>query len=116
MAVAQTGLSHEQAQAAGFESVTFERTSRSRGGHYPGSSPLHTRIVVDRLTRRLLGAQILGREGVAGRIDVFATALCRRLTVQEVYDLDLAYAPPFGPVYDPVLEICGRAARELDSA
>ncbi len=112
-AVARTGLTLDEARAAGFAAVEFARAGRTRAAYYPGGQSLHTRIVVDRQTQRLLGAQMLGVEGVAGRIDLFAAALCRRLTVQEVYDLDLAYAPPFGPVYDPVLEICGRAAVEL---
>jgi hypothetical protein len=56
---------------------------------------------------------MVGQEGVAGRIDVFAAALFGRMTVDDVYHLDLAYSPPFGPVYDPVIEICGRAGLEL---
>ena len=111
--VAQTGLTVEQARAAGYDAAVFVRQSRSRAGYYPGGSPLKTRIVVDRHTRRLLGAQMLGKEGVAGRIDVFAAALFGRMTVDDVYNLDLAYAPPYGPVYDPVIEICGRAGMEL---
>ncbi len=69
--------------------------------------------MVDRTTRRLLGAQILSREGVAERIDVFATALFNRMSIDEIYDLDLAYVPPYGPVYDPVIDICGHAILKL---
>jgi NADPH-dependent 2,4-dienoyl-CoA reductase/sulfur reductase-like enzyme len=112
-AVAQTGVTARQAEDAGFTAAVFERSSSSRAAYYPGGTPLQTRIVVDRRTSRLLGAQMLGQEGVAGRIDVFATALFNRMTVQQIYDLDLAYAPPFGPVYDPVIDICGRAAVAL---
>ncbi len=111
--VACAGLDEEQARAAGFAPAVFERESRSRASYYPGGTPVYTRIVVDRRTQRLLGAQILGQEGVAGRIDVVAAALFNRMTVQQVYDLELAYAPPFGPVYDPLIEVCGRAALEL---
>ena len=111
--VAQTGLSPQQARTAGFDAAVVTRQSRSRAGYYPGGGPIWTRIVVDRKTRRLLGAQMLGKEGVAGRIDVFASALFGRMTVEEIYNLDLAYAPPYGPVYDPVIEICGRAGLEL---
>jgi CoA-dependent NAD(P)H sulfur oxidoreductase len=56
---------------------------------------------------------MLGEEGVCGRIDVFATALFARMGVDEVHHLDLAYAPPFGPVYDAILDICGKASLEL---
>ena len=111
--VAQTGLDLERARAAGFDAQAFSREGRSRAGYYPGGEAIWTRIVADRRTRRLLGAQMVGREGVSGRIDVFAAALFARMTVDDVYNLDLAYAPPYGPVYDPVIEICGRAAIEL---
>lgn len=112
-AVAQTGLTAAQAEQAGFKVAAFERQTSSRAAYYPGGTPLKTRIVVDQHTRRLLGAQMVGQEGVAGRIDVFAAALFNRMTVDEIYHLDLAYAPPYGPVYDPVIEICGRASLEL---
>jgi NADPH-dependent 2,4-dienoyl-CoA reductase/sulfur reductase-like enzyme len=111
--VAQTGLDLDGVRAGGFDAQAFTREGRSRAGYYPGSESLWTRIVADRRTRRLLGAQMVWKEGVSGRIDVFATALFGRMTVDDVYNLDLAYAPPFGPVYDPVIEICGRAALEL---
>ena len=110
---AQTGLTLPEAERAGYSAAVFTRQSRTRASYYPGTQSLWSRIVVDRPTRRLLGAQMLGREGVAGRIDVFATALFNRMSVDEIYDLDLAYAPPYGPVYDPVIEICGRAMLEL---
>ena len=54
-----------------------------------------------------------GEEGVVGRIDALATALFARMTVDEVHNLDLAYAPPFGPVYDAIIDVCGKAALEL---
>ena len=69
--------------------------------------------MVDRTTRRLLGAQILSREGVAERIDVFPTALFNRMSIDEIYTLDLAYVQPYGPVYDPVIDICGHAILKL---
>jgi len=113
LALAQTGLMQTAAERAGFEVAVFTRQSRSRAGYYPGAKPLWTRIVVERRTRRLLGAQMIGEEGVVGRIDVFATALFARLSVDEIHHLDLAYAPPFGPVYDAILDICGKATLEL---
>ncbi len=112
-ALAHTGLSLAEAQRVGFDAVVFERTSRSRASYYPGSKALTIRIVVERRTRRLLGAQLLGEEGVVGRIDALATALFARMSVDDVHHLDLAYAPPFGPVYDAIIDVCGRAAREL---
>ncbi len=112
-ALAHTGLSLEEAQQAGFNAVVFELESRTRARYYPGSKPLKIRIVVERRTRRLLGAQLIGEEGVVGRIDALATALFARMTIDEVHQLDLAYAPPFGPVYDAIIDVCGKAALEL---
>jgi len=112
-ALAQTGLSPMAAKRAGFDAVVFEHRSRSRASYYPGSKPLWIRIAVERRTRRLLGAQMLGEEGVCGRIDALATALFARMSVDEVHHLDLAYAPPFGPVYDAIVHVCGKAALEL---
>ena len=112
-AMAQTGMSLSEAKRAGFDAASFERESRSRASYYPGSKTLKTRIVVERRTRRLLGAQMVGEEGVVGRIDALATALFARMTVDEVHNLDLAYAPPFGSVYDAIIDVCGKAALEL---
>jgi NADPH-dependent 2,4-dienoyl-CoA reductase/sulfur reductase-like enzyme len=69
------------------------------------------KVVVER-GGRLLGGQIIGREGAAKRIDVLATAIWNEMTVEEVASLDLSYAPPFGPVWDPSL-IAARAAQRL---
>jgi NADPH-dependent 2,4-dienoyl-CoA reductase/sulfur reductase-like enzyme len=85
-----------------------------KSGHaYPGSTPVTTVLFVERRTGRLLGAQMVGREGVAGRIDVLATALHARMTVAQIESLDLAYAPPLAPVYDPVLIAAGVARKDL---
>jgi NADPH-dependent 2,4-dienoyl-CoA reductase/sulfur reductase-like enzyme len=71
---------------------------------------MKVKMVVDRGTGRLLGAQIVGGEGAGKRIDVLATALWNRMTVEEVAGMDLSYAPPFSPVWDPVLLAAGKAA------
>ena len=67
-----------------------------------------------RLTRRLLGAQIIGREGAAKRIDVMAAAIWNEMTVDEFAQLDLGYAPPFSPVWDPTIIAARRAADALN--
>jgi NADPH-dependent 2,4-dienoyl-CoA reductase/sulfur reductase-like enzyme len=100
--VASTGLGLAEARAAGFDAVATDEVSRSRAKYYPGSSPLHVRLVHTR-EGRLLGGQFAGREGAAKRVDVLATALYAGLTVADLAALDLSYAPPFAPVYDPVL-------------
>ena len=110
--VARTGLNEREAAAAGFDAraVTIEATSRA--GYYPGAAPLHVRVVVESGSGRLLGAQIVGEEGAAKRIDALATAIWNEMTVEEVASLDLSYAPPFGPVWDPSLT-AARAAQRL---
>jgi NADPH-dependent 2,4-dienoyl-CoA reductase/sulfur reductase-like enzyme len=100
--VARTGLSLEEAQAEGFDASMSEDESPSRAGYYPGGAKISTRIIHDK-SGRLLGAQMVGREGVAGRIDVYAAALHANLKLEELNRMDLAYAPPFAPTIDPIL-------------
>lgn len=112
--VARTGLNEGQAEAAGlrFESVVVESTTRA--GYYPGAKKMTMKLLAEVGTGRLLGAQIVGEEGAAKRIDVFATALWNEMTVEEIQEMDLSYAPPFSPVWDPVL-IAARKAAELNA-
>jgi NADPH-dependent 2,4-dienoyl-CoA reductase/sulfur reductase-like enzyme len=109
--VARTGLREADARAEGFltESVVVESTTRA--GYFPGAAPITTKLIAERRSGRLLGAQIVGREGAAKRIDVLACALWNEMAVDEIAHLDLAYAPPFAPVWDPVL-IAARKAWE----
>jgi NADPH-dependent 2,4-dienoyl-CoA reductase/sulfur reductase-like enzyme len=108
--VARTGLGEAEAAAAGFEprSVTVESTTRA--GYYPGAAPITTKLVVEARSGRLLGGQIVGREGAAKRIDALALALWNEMTVGELLNADLSYAPPYAPTWDPVLI----AARKAD--
>lgn len=101
--VARTGLTTAEAEDAGFRPVAVTADATSRAGYYPGAAPITTKLVYDEPTRRLLGAQIVGREGAAKRIDVLAVALWHEMTVDEIVDLDLSYAPPYSPLWDPVL-------------
>jgi CoA-dependent NAD(P)H sulfur oxidoreductase len=113
--VARTGLTLAEAQAAGLAAAVTDLVSRSRAKYYPGAQPLHVRLV-HTPRGRLLGGQLAGREGAAKRIDVLATALHAGLTVSDLAALDLSYAPPFAPVYDPVLaaaiKACGPVASQ----
>jgi len=108
--VASTGLGLAEARAAGLDAVATDEVSRSRAKYYPGSAPLHVRLVHTR-EGQLLGGQFAGREGAAKRVDVLATALYAGLTVADLAALDLSYAPPFAPVYDPVLAAAIKAAQ-----
>ena len=71
-------------------------------GYYPGTAPLHIKVLFAPDTGRLLGAQVVGFDGVDKRLDVFATALRAKLTVYDLENLELAYAPPYGSAKDPV--------------
>lgn len=106
--VARTGLSETEARDAGFDATSVDSETPSRAGYYPGGSKILTRIVSDR-TGRLLGAQMVGREGVAQRIDVYAAALYSSLKVEDVERFDLAYAPPYAPTIDPILRAAHKA-------
>ncbi|MFW6383847.1 MAG: FAD-dependent oxidoreductase [Halodesulfurarchaeum sp.] len=96
-------LDHDRARAAGFDPVSRTITTESRAGYYPGGSELTVTLVGDRDSGRLLGASMVGEEGVPKRIDTVATALHAGMTVGDVETLDLSYAPPFSPTWDPVL-------------
>jgi NADPH-dependent 2,4-dienoyl-CoA reductase/sulfur reductase-like enzyme len=110
--IARTGLGEAAAAAAGFATVAETITGTTRAHYYPDATPITIKAVAERGTGRLLGAQIVGREGAAKRIDVFATALWNDMTVDDLLNVDLSYAPPFSPVWDPVLI----AARKVDGA
>ncbi len=107
--VARTGLNEAEAAAAGFAYETVVMTSDSRAGYYPGAQPMTLKLLAERDTGRLLGGQIVGRENAAKRVDVLATALWNGMDVLDMSGMDLGYAPPFSPVWDPVLI----AARKL---
>ncbi len=114
--VARTGLNEREATAAGFAFVTATNTSKSRAHYYPGAEPVTVKLVAERGSGRLLGGQIVGGSGAAKRIDVVATALWNEMTVADMGGMDLAYSPPFSPVWDPVLLAAGRAAGAVDKA
>lgn len=109
--VARTGLSEVEARAAGFDAVTVGSAHSDRAGHWGPPAQLETVLVVERGTGRLLGAEMAGRGTVGKRIDVFATALTAGMDVGEIESLDLTYAPPFAPIYDPVLIAAGVARK-----
>ncbi|WP_248518215.1 FAD-dependent oxidoreductase [Salinarchaeum laminariae] len=96
-------VDHEAARAAGFDPVTETITAGSRSGYYPGAKETVVSLTADRESEQLLGGTIAGEDRAAVRIDTIATALEAGMTVDDVEQLDLGYAPPFSPVWDPVL-------------
>lgn len=107
--VARTGLQEKELVALGIEYVTGTIKSKTRAHYYPKAKNITVKLLAEKNSGRLLGGQIIGEEGAAKRIDVLATALTHNLTLQNIIDLDLSYAPPFSPVWDPVQT----AARKL---
>jgi NADPH-dependent 2,4-dienoyl-CoA reductase/sulfur reductase-like enzyme len=110
--VARTGMREKDAQRAGLDYITATTESTTRAGYFPGAEPVTIKVLAERPSGRLLGAQIVGRKGSAKRIDTLALALWTKLTVSELAMVDLSYAPPFSPVWDPVL-IAARKAADL---
>ncbi|MBQ0986769.1 FAD-dependent oxidoreductase [Streptomyces sp. F63] len=107
--IARTGLLEAQARQVGLDFVTVTVESPSRSGYYPGARPMTVKMLAERRTGRLLGVQIVGREGAGKRVDVAAVALTAGMTVEQMTALDLGYAPPFSPVWDPVLVAARKA-------
>jgi NADPH-dependent 2,4-dienoyl-CoA reductase/sulfur reductase-like enzyme len=107
--IGRTGLTETEAKAARLEYVVAKIVSTTRAGYYPGSGSITVKLLAERVTGRILGGQVVGREGTAKRIDVLATAITARMTVDNLVDLDLSYAPPFSPLWDPVQQAARRA-------
>jgi NADPH-dependent 2,4-dienoyl-CoA reductase/sulfur reductase-like enzyme len=108
--IARTGLSEDECRRSGihFQAVRIE--SNTTAGYWPHAEMMTVKMLAEVGTHRLLGAQIVGGDGSAKRIDTVAAALTAEMTLTQVMDLDLAYAPPFSPVWDPVQV----AARKLE--
>jgi NADPH-dependent 2,4-dienoyl-CoA reductase/sulfur reductase-like enzyme len=113
--VARTGLSEQEAREAGYEYVTAFVDSTTRAGYYPGAQPIRLKMIAERRSGRLLGAQIVGKDGAAKRIDVLAATIWNAMTVDEILGMDLSYAPPFSPVWDPVLIAARKAQDAVES-
>jgi NADPH-dependent 2,4-dienoyl-CoA reductase/sulfur reductase-like enzyme len=111
--VARTGLSVEEAKKAGFDPAEVVIQSRTRAHGHPGSSTISVQLVGDRKSGRLLGAQMVGKEGAAHRINAPAVALHAKMSVEEFSQSDLAYAPPFGPSWDPLLTAANQLVKLL---
>ncbi|SDK28712.1 FAD-dependent oxidoreductase [Streptomyces indicus] len=114
--IARTGLREKDAKAAGFQYVTTTIESTSRAGYYPGAALMTVKMLAERRTGRLLGLQIVGREGAGKRVDIAAVALTAGMTVDQMTALDLGYAPPFSPVWDPVLVAARKAVTAVRAA
>ncbi|MGR6906732.1 FAD-dependent oxidoreductase [Lysinibacillus sp. BSL11] len=105
LTIATTGINERDAKELGFDYEAFKLSARHIAGYYPGAQRMFIKVVVRKRDQLLLGAQIVGPAGVDKRIDVFATALYSKMTLPDLLDLDLAYAPPFNGVWDPLQQV-----------
>jgi NADPH-dependent 2,4-dienoyl-CoA reductase/sulfur reductase-like enzyme len=113
--IGRTGLGEIEAREAGFDPIIEVVRSTTRAHYYPGAGWITVKVIAERGTGRLLGAQIVGAEGGAKRIDVFATALWNEMTVEDLLNVDLSYAPPFSPVWDPVLIAARKSWQQVEA-
>jgi NADPH-dependent 2,4-dienoyl-CoA reductase/sulfur reductase-like enzyme len=111
--IGRTGPTSAQAQAAGFDVAALVTESTTASGYMPEAAPVAVKVLADRGTRRLIGTQLVGGRAAAKRVDIAAVAIWTGQTVDDVAAMDLAYAPPFSPVWDPVQIACRRLADKL---
>ncbi|MGA7145730.1 MAG: FAD-dependent oxidoreductase [Desulfobacterales bacterium] len=111
--VARTGLTMDEAYSHGFTPAEVVIKTRSRAHAHPGASLIHVQMVGDTTSGRLLGTQMVGKEGVAHRINAPAVALHNRMTVEDYCQTDLSYAPPFGPTWDPTLTAANQLLKKM---
>lgn len=111
--VGRTGLNETEARHAGFTAIGVAVDSTTRAGYYPDTKPIRVKLIAEQRTGQLLGAQIVGEEGAAKRIDVLATALWHATTVADLINTDLSYAPPLSPLWDPVLIAARKTAQQV---
>ncbi|MFI2345573.1 FAD-dependent oxidoreductase [Streptomyces sp. NPDC019443] len=114
--IARTGLREKDARAVGLRYVTTTIESTNSAGYYPDAALMTVKMLAERRTGRLLGVQIVGRDGAAKRVDIAAVALTAGMTVEQMTALDLGYAPPFSPVWDPVLVAARKATAAVREA
>ena len=110
--VARTGLNEREAAAAGLGYVVGRIKAKTQAGYLPEARPIVVKMLAERGTGRILGAQLVGEEGAGKRIDAVAVALSAGFTVEDLVNADLAYAPPFSPLWDPI-QVAARKALAL---
>jgi len=116
LSVGRVGLSADDAREAGFQPVIASGKGRDRAGYYPGALESTVKLVADASTGRILGAQLAGVADVSKRLDVLVTAITAERTVDDMANLDLAYAPPFSPAMDLLHDLANVIRGKLESA
>jgi NADPH-dependent 2,4-dienoyl-CoA reductase/sulfur reductase-like enzyme len=113
LGIGLTGFSVRQAKREGFDPASVTISAKDRAAYFRGR-PTSVELIADRRSGRLVGGMVIGEEGVAGRVNVIATALSAAMTVEDFLGLDLAYAPPYAPVWDPLLVAGQQLLKLLD--
>ncbi len=111
--VSRTGLSTVEAERYGFNPVEVIIESRTRAHRHPGSSTIGVQMVGDKKSGRLIGVQMVGKEGAAHRINAVAVALHAGMSIETFSQMDLSYAPPFGPTWDPLLTAANQLIKAM---
>lgn len=101
--IARVGLSSGEAQESGFDPVVTEIESHSRVSLFPGNAKINVLLVVDRKSRRILGGNVFGRDGIVLRANTLSLAIQKRMTTDELIESDFIYSPPLSPLWDPLL-------------
>ncbi|MFZ5754328.1 MAG: pyridine nucleotide-disulfide oxidoreductase, partial [Bacillota bacterium] len=112
--IGRTGLSKREAQQLGREVQEIKVEAYTKAHFYPGSQAATIKLLIEKASQKIVGAQIVGGAGAGKRIDVLAVAVQLGLTPFALSELDLSYAPPFSPVWDPVLTVANVAVGELE--
>ncbi|WP_277679742.1 CoA-disulfide reductase [Gracilibacillus dipsosauri] len=105
LTLGRTGLTEKEANHLKLPYTVEVSEANNQAGYYPDGETLHIKLIYDKNSYALLGGQVIGKKGVDKRIDVLATALYNKMTVKQLLDLDLAYAPPYNGVWDPLQQM-----------
>lgn len=111
LTLGRTGLSEREAKALNLPYDTVKTEAKDIAGYYPGAEKLHVKLLFNTENQRLLGGQFIGKNGVDKRVDVMAMALFHKMSLHDLEDLDLSYAPPYNGVWDPIQQAARRAKR-----
>ncbi len=111
--VASVGLSSAEAADCGFNVFTESISAHSRVKEYPGSKPVFITLIIDRHSKRLIGANLIAEEGAAMRANILSVAIQNKMTIKEIARLDLMYTPPFSPLWDPILVAANKSLKKL---
>lgn len=109
LTLGRTGLSEKEAEGLNMPVSSVTIQARNIAGYYPDAKKMTVKLVYHKENHKLLGGQIIGESGVDKRIDVLATALFHSMTIEDLLDLDLAYAPPYNSVWDPIQQAARKA-------